>query len=153
MSEWSIRVKRGVAASPEVVWRCVSTPELISRWWCPPPTVRIDLDPATGVFRERYDDGETRYEVVGSVIDYEPPSQLTVRRETPGSATSADRIAITVTPMADASHVLLEHSFEDLPVDRRDEMVAFYADGWHQALAGLAALAAARIVAARGRCP
>ena len=143
MSDWSIRAERRVAARPEVVWRCVSTPRLLSRWWCPPPTVRIDLDPAKGAFRERYDDGETRYEVVGSVVVYEPPSRLTVHRETPASAAPADRVAITVTPTAEATHVLLEHSFEGLPVDRRDEMADFYAEGWEQALSGLAAVAAA----------
>jgi uncharacterized protein YndB with AHSA1/START domain len=143
MSDWSIRTERSLAAPAEVVWRCVGTPELISRWWCPPPTVRIDLDPVTRVFRERYDDGELRYAVVGSVVVYEPPSRLTVRRETPASAAPADRIAITLIPTVEGTQVLLEHSFEELPVDRRDEMVDFYADGWQQALSGLASIAAA----------
>jgi uncharacterized protein YndB with AHSA1/START domain/ribosomal protein S18 acetylase RimI-like enzyme len=140
--EWSIRREVSVDAPATVVWRCVGDPERVSRWWCPPPTVRIDFDAAEGArYRERYDDGEYRYELAGRILAYDPPRWLAVRRETPDSAAPADRIDITLTDDGERTRVVLEHAFEDLAPDRRDEMRDVFAAGWEWSLDQLATLA------------
>lgn len=97
MGMWGIRRQVSIAAPAAAVWEHVGVPEHLSRWWCPPPAVRLAFEPYPGDrFEERYDDGRLAYRVEGTVLAYEPPRRWAVRRPTPGSAAPADVIEITL---------------------------------------------------------
>ncbi len=89
---------------------------------------------AGGTFEEHYRDGERSYDLVGTVVAYVPARRVTFRRETPGRFGPADLIDITLTGDAERTTVAIEHSFERLAADRRDEAHDLYADAWSHAL-------------------
>lgn len=56
MSDTSLTLSftREFAASPAAVWRCLTEPDLIKRWFAPAPvkTTEVEIDPVTGgIFR------------------------------------------------------------------------------------------------------
>jgi aminodeoxyfutalosine deaminase len=141
---WRIRRELTIAAAPQVVWRCVAEPELISRWWCPSPAVTIRFEPRVGGrFEEHYRDDERSYRVAGTVQALVPAQRVAVRRETAGRLGPADLIDITLSGDGEHTTVAIEHSFEDLPAARREEAHELYANGWSHSLGLLSALARA----------
>lgn len=142
MRPWSIRREVWVGAPVDAVWAYLGTAEQLSRWWCPPPSVRLAFEPrAGGRFEEHYDDGRFAYHVEGTVTVYEPPRRLAIRRLTPGSPAPSDVIELTLIEEGSRTRVVLEHCFEDLPVDRRKDMEDYFADAWSEALRALRRLA------------
>ncbi|MBE3590574.1 MAG: SRPBCC domain-containing protein [Firmicutes bacterium] len=138
MRAWGIRRRVSIAAPAEAVWAYVGVPELLSRWWCPPPTVRLAFEPRPGGrFEERYDDGRLAYRVEGTVLAYEPPRRLAVRRFTPGSPAPADVVEITLHEEGGRTRVVVRHAFEGLPPDRRRDMVDCFARPWSLSLRAL----------------
>jgi uncharacterized protein YndB with AHSA1/START domain len=120
----------------------VATPELVSRWWCPPPTVTIVFEPREGgSYLERYRDDGYAYETRGTVSAYQPPWRLAVRRETGGRFGPADLVEVALSAGAGHTTVVLDHSFPQLPAELRREAYAFYADDWSHSLALLRDLA------------
>jgi uncharacterized protein YndB with AHSA1/START domain len=133
---WRIRRELTIAAPPEAVWPWVARPELVSRWWCPPPAVTIRFEPRVNSrFEEHYRDGERTYDLVGTVAAYDPARRLAIRRDTGGRLGPADLIDITLNGDAAQTTVAIEHSFVDLPIERRGEAHDLYADGWSSSLA------------------
>ena len=142
MGMWAIRRQVSIAAPAEAVWAYVGVPELLSRWWCPPPAVRLTFEPYPGGrFEERYDDGQLAYRVEGTMLAYEPPRRWAVRRLTPGSPAPADVIEITLREEGRRTRVVLRHAFEGLPPDRRRDMAESFARPWSDALRALRGLA------------
>jgi len=138
VTEWSIRRQVSIAAPAEAVWPLVGLPEGLSRWWCPPPTVHLAFDPRPGGrFEERYDDGSLAYRVEGTIVAYEPPRRLAVRRLTPNSAAPADVVEITLREEGSRTRVILRHTFEGPPRERRRDMVDYFARPWSDALRAL----------------
>ena len=49
-----LRIERAISATPEAIWRCWSEPELLKRWFTPPPVtvedVEIELAPGGRFF-------------------------------------------------------------------------------------------------------
>lgn len=141
---WAIRREIAIEAPVDAVWAWVGTPERISRWWCPPPTVRLVFEPrAGGRFEEHYDDGSHSYRVKGTVVAFVPGRRLAIRRLTPGSPSPADRIEIALLEEGGRTKVVLEHSFENLPERRRKDMEGFYGEPWSDSLRRLRDLATA----------
>lgn len=151
MGMWAIRRQVSIAAPAEAVWAYVGVPELLSRWWCPPPAVRLTFEPYPGGrFEERYDDGKLAYRVEGTVLAYEPPRRWAVRRLTPGSPAPADVIEITLREDGGRTRVVLRHAFGGLPPGRRRDMAEYFAQPWAEALRALRRLATAARRRARG---
>lgn len=144
MGRWSIRREVCVQAPADVVWAYVGTPERLGEWWCPPPTVRFAFEPRKGShFEEHYDDGRFAYDLEGTIVAYQPPRRLVVRRLTPGSPSPADLIEITLTEEGACTKVVLEHSFENLPESRRKDMEEYFAEPWSESLRTLCDLVTA----------
>lgn len=144
MRRWSIRREVSIKAPADVVWAYVGTPEGLREWWCPPPTVRFAFEPRQGSrFVEQYADGRFAYELEGTIVEYQPPRRFAVRRLTPGSPSPADLITITLTEEDGLTKVVVEHSFEHLPVSRRKETQEYFAEPWSNALRSLCELVTA----------
>lgn len=142
MVEWTIRRQRQVEASVKELWPWVADPERISRWWCPPPTVTLHFEQRSGGrFEERYRDEALSYEVSGQVLEWSPPHRVSFQRHTPEGPASSDVITVTLQPEGDRTWVVLEHSFPELPEERRRAVTEFYAGPWDEALELLAQLA------------
>jgi uncharacterized protein YndB with AHSA1/START domain len=135
MGEWSIRREIVIDAPIDVVWEFVATPEQISRWWCAGLPVELVFEQREGShFEEHYDDGELAYDIEGTVWAFKPAERLAIRRMTEGSAAPADLVDITLSKKDEGTRVVLDHSFENLPEDRRQDMEEFFAGGWTAAL-------------------
>lgn len=135
MSAWSIRRELLVHAPLDVVWGYVGTPSRLSGWWCPPPTVELIFEQRQGGrFEEHYRDAERAYDVKGTVVAYAPRQRLAVRRVTSGSPSPVDLIDITLRREGGHTRVILDHSFEHLPENRRKDMYDLFADRWSDAL-------------------
>lgn len=144
MSEWSIRRELSIEAAPDVVWACVGTPACLSRWWCPPPTVELMFEQREGGhYEEHYKDAEYAYDLEGTVVAYVPQRRLAIRRVTEGSPSPADLIDITLSDEGDRARVVIDHSFEHLPENRRKDMKEVFADRWSSALQRLRDMATA----------
>lgn len=128
---WSIEKTMLIRASVAEVWPYLCEAKLLSRWWCPPPTVQITFDSHPGaVYSERYDDGTHSYAIDGDILELAPPRVLTIRRTTNGRFGDFDQVSINLGDRDSQTLVRLRHSFPDLPAHRRGEAYDFYADGW-----------------------
>jgi uncharacterized protein YndB with AHSA1/START domain len=137
---WGIERTVLIRTSVAEVWRHIGDARLLSRWWCPPPTVQIAFDPHPGAaYSERYDDGAHSYAIVGDIVEFDPPRRLTIRRKTNGRFGDCDQVSIDLDDRGSQTLVRLRHSFADLPTRRRGEAHDFYADGWDFSLSLLVA--------------
>lgn len=144
MGEWSIRRELLIEATLDAVWTCMVTPARFSRWWCPPPTVEVMFEQREGGhYEEHYRNAVYAYDVEGTVVAYVPQQRLAIRRVTKGSRSPADLIDITLRDEGGRTRVVIDHSFEHLPEDRRKDMYEFFADGWSSALQRLRDMATA----------
>ena len=129
--EWGFEKSLLIKASVETVWPHIGDSVRLSRWWCPPPTVRITFAPVEGApFREQYKDASYEYMLTGEVTAYEEPRLLAIRRVTSGRFGPADCVTIVLTPRGGQTAVTIAHSFEEILPERRGEARDFYADGW-----------------------
>lgn len=132
---WGIEKSVLIKAPVVEVWPHIREADLLSRWWCPPPTVRIAFDPHRGAaYSERYDDGAHSYEVFGDIVECDPPRRLTIRRKTNGRFGHRDQVDISLGDRGSQTLVRLNQLFPDLPTHRRGEAYDFYADGWEFSL-------------------
>lgn len=132
---WCIQQAVIVDAAPEAVWQWIGTPARLSRWWCPLPTVRIRFEPTEdGHYQESYDDGDDRYDLTGTVIDYTPKERLTIERETSGRFGPTDRVSLSLSSTANGTRVVLVHTFKDLPATRQNDAETFFAEPWSESL-------------------
>lgn len=137
---WGIEKMLLIRASVAEVWPHLRDARLLSRWWCPPPTVQISFDPHRGaVYSERYDDGTHSYAIGGDIVEFDPPSRLTIRRKTNGRFGHCDQVSIELDDRDSRTLVRLRHSFPDIAAHRRGEAYDFYADGWDFSLSLLRA--------------
>lgn len=133
--DWRIRREITINAPVETVWECVGTPELVSQWWCPPPTVDIDFEREEGGdYEGQYRDDDREYDLTGTVVTYDPNRRFAVRRDTRNRFGPADSIDIVLRSEHDRTNVVLEHAFEQLPETRRKEARDFFASGWSWSL-------------------
>ncbi|WP_210604791.1 SRPBCC family protein [Brevibacterium oceani] len=137
---WAIERSVLINAPVAEVWPHIREARLLSRWWCPPPTVQITFDPHPGaVYSERYDDGTHSYAIDGDILEFDPPRRLTIRRTTNGRFGDSDQVSINLGERDSRTLIRLRHSFPDLPARRRGEAYDFYADGWDFSLSLLSA--------------
>ncbi|WP_166970162.1 SRPBCC family protein [Brevibacterium atlanticum] len=128
---WGIEKTVQINAPVTEVWPHIRDARLLSRWWCPPPTVRITFDPCLGAaYSERYDDGTHSYAIDGDILEVDPPRGLTIRRTTNGRFGDSDQVSINLGDRDSQTLVRLHHSFPDIPARRRGEAYDFYVDGW-----------------------
>lgn len=138
VKEWHIRREIVIDTPIANVWQHVVVPERISRWWCAGEPVRLVFEPhENGHFEEHYDDGSFAYDLTGRIVAVDPPHRLAIRRRTDDAPAPADRVDISLHETDGRTRVLLTHTFESLPADRRGEMEGYFADGWSSALEAL----------------
>lgn len=131
MNAWTIQQEVLIEAPVEQVWRWVTTPELVGRWWCPPPTVTLDFElEEGGYYEEHYRDGGYEYDLTGSVLEVEPPNHLRISRDIDDEFGPTDLIGLHLSEKTKGTSVVVEHSFPALPTSRREEAEALYTPGW-----------------------
>jgi uncharacterized protein YndB with AHSA1/START domain len=136
MGEWSIRQELSIESPIDTVWAYIGLPGQYQRWCAPgAPECVITFDPLPGgAYREQYIDVDLHYDLDGTVIAFVPLQRMAFRRRTGGSLAPADLIDITLTPHGDRTMVTVDHSFEELPANRRQDAEVCYAAGWGEAL-------------------
>lgn len=141
MDVWSIRKTVVVEAPAGAVWPWISDPALVSRWWCPPPTVSLHWEPREGgSFEERYQSPDFSYRVLGTVTEWSPQRGVAFQRVTDSRAGHQDVISIALHPRGGSTEVILEHAFPDLPEGEEGPAEAYYSDPWEDSLRRLARL-------------
>lgn len=91
-----------IKATAAAVWPHIGEARRLSRWWCPPPTALV----------------------------CDPPRRLVIQRSTNGRFGHSDQVDIFLDDLGSRTRVQLNHSFDDIPAQRRGEAHDFYADGW-----------------------
>lgn len=120
----TVRVERRYPHPIDTVWRAVTTPEHLGRWF--PSPVEIELRPGGAM---RFGEFGTNAGVTGNVESVVPPRLLTFRW-------GEDRLTFELTAEGDGTTFALTHSFDD-----RSGAPSF-ATGWGLCLTGLRALLA-----------
>jgi len=115
----TVRVERRYPHPIEKVWRAVTTPEHLGRWF--PSPVEVELRPG-GTMRFRAFEGDPG--AAGVVETVEAPRRFTFRWGT-------DRLTFELTPDGDGTTFALTHSFDDR------YSAPSLATGWDTCLAGL----------------
>jgi uncharacterized protein YndB with AHSA1/START domain len=115
----TVRVERRYPHPVEKVWRAVTTPEHLGRWFPSPVELELRSGGAMRFSAFEGDEGAT-----GTVEIVEPPRRLVF-------TWGADRLVFELTPDGDGTRFALTHSFDDRPG------AASFATGWDQCLAGL----------------
>ncbi|MFB6719609.1 SRPBCC domain-containing protein [Kribbella sp. NPDC056345] len=130
MSEKAIVVDQFVAAAPERVWRVLTEPELLARWWAPG-----DVAPVVG---HRFHLQMPKWgEVACEVTHVEAPARFTYTFN--GDWTLDWRL----TPEGRGTRLFLEHSGFDLDNNRHRMAFDRMGPGWRdEVLPRLAVLAA-----------
>ncbi|GAA4695602.1 SRPBCC family protein [Pseudonocardia yuanmonensis] len=111
-----LRIERPMPHPPEKVWRALTTPEHLARWF--PSTVRLDLREGGEIV---FDDGDTR----GVVTALDPPRLFAF------SWGDSDHLRWEVHPADDGSVLVLHHAFSD------HYGAASFATGWSACVEGL----------------
>lgn len=132
----SIRKELTLAAPRDRVWRALTDPAELVRWF-PTHAAEVDLRPG-GAVRFSWQDSEDE----GVIDEVEPGERLVFRWRMQGSDRPSTRVANTLTdiPEGGTRLVLTEEGFAALADDERDEMIAGNAQGWAEELEELRAL-------------
>jgi uncharacterized protein YndB with AHSA1/START domain len=137
---------------PERVWAALVSPEAVAAWWG--DHVRLVAEPG-GELRERWRDGSGREVVTaGTVQRCEPPRLLETSwadDDWPGETV----VRFGLRAAAGGGCVLrLEHAgWENLPAERRRELIEAHAAGWGGHLRSLAAYLKRSATSRRRRRP
>ncbi len=113
----SIEVDQFVAAAPETVWRTLTEPDLLARWWVPG-----DVAPIVG--------HEFTLDMPGfgpqpcRVLEARPPSRFVY------TFTANWTLTWTLTPEGTGTRLVLEHSGFDLDDTRMASAFTRMAEGW-----------------------
>lgn len=115
----AVRLERRYPHPVEKVWRAVSEPEHLSRWF--PMPVEIDLRPG----------GELRFGALGHVPDATGTVQLVEAPHRLAFTWGTDLLSVELRPDGDGTTLVLTHSFDDY------YGAASFAAGWGACLVGL----------------
>jgi uncharacterized protein YndB with AHSA1/START domain len=122
-SRWQLRFERELSHSPARVWRALTEPDELRKWF--PDEVLLD-EWKVGA-KMRFRDAENRFEPFdGEVLAFQPPSLLEFRWGT-------DTIRIEVAPRGSGSVLTLTDTIDELGKAARDGA------GWHACLEALVA--------------
>lgn len=127
-----------IAASVTTVWRLLTEPDGLARWW---GVAEVDLRPG-GRYRVEMDEGPQPV-MRGTVVEVLAHERLAITfgwEDSPGApplAPDATLVTITLQPDGDATMLTLRH--EGLP----PELTAETLEGWRDHLSRLARLAGA----------
>lgn len=98
-----LRLERLLGHEPEKVWRAVTEPAAIGKWY-PFPVAELDLKPGGTV---RFDAGDgTTFD--GVVTEVDPRRVFAFREED-------DILRLEISPAGDGSRLVLAHTFDDRP--------------------------------------
>jgi uncharacterized protein YndB with AHSA1/START domain len=137
----TLELERTVPASREAVWKALTEPDELARWWGPAgfttPGIEIDLRPGGAYrFAMRPPEGEP-FHLSGEFTEVEPPSRLTYTFvwEPPNPDDRETLATISLGEAGDSTKVtLVQGSFAT------HERLALHRDGWTESLEKLAAL-------------
>lgn len=126
---WALRFTRVLAHPPEKVWRAITEPEHLSRWY---PLTATALDPRPGgTIRFRDDDGT---ELRADITEFRPPALLAFTEH--DEETGDHDLRIELEPDVDGCRMTFTHTFADRSWADRTET------GWVGCLEELAHLLA-----------
>ena len=141
MTATEYRTTRLVEASPEDVFAAWTDPAVLARWFGPgtmtAPDVLLDARPGGAYRIGMLDDDGTRFAVVGTYEEVDPPRRLrfTWRWENGVPHTFESVVTIELEPVGNATELTLVHGgFPD------DAAASGYASGWERSLPKLVAL-------------
>ncbi len=146
VGELRVRLRRALDGSCPVVFRELTDPRELARWWGPDgftiPSVESDLRPG-GTYRiaMRPPEGELFY-LVGEFLQVEPPERLayTFRWEDPDPEDRETVVTLSLHDIAPArSELIVEQG--DFASERRR---ALHEEGWSQGLGKLGELLASQ---------
>jgi uncharacterized protein YndB with AHSA1/START domain len=137
----TLELERTVPASREAVWKALTEPDELARWWGPAgfttPGIELDLRPGGAYrFAMRPPEGEP-FHLSGEFTEVEPPSRLTYTFvwEPPNPDDRETLATISLGEAGDSTKVtLVQGSFAT------HERLALHRDGWSESLEKLAAL-------------
>jgi uncharacterized protein YndB with AHSA1/START domain/DNA-binding transcriptional ArsR family regulator len=124
-----------IRASAEQVWQALTDADLTARYWAHANV--SDWQPGSA-WEHRRVDGSDRVDVVGRVIEAEPPTRLVITfDDDPEAASTREPSVVTflVEPHQDIVRLTVTH--ENLP---NEEMLGGISDGWPAVLANLKSL-------------
>jgi uncharacterized protein YndB with AHSA1/START domain/DNA-binding transcriptional ArsR family regulator len=124
-----------IRASAEQVWKALTDADLTARFWGHANV--SDWQPGS-TWEHRRVDGSDKVDVVGRVIESEPPKRLVITFEDPqgaGSPEGASVVTFLVEPHQDIVRLTVTH--ENLP---DQEMLEGISQGWPAVLANLKSL-------------
>lgn len=132
----SIRKELTLSAPRDRVWRALTDPAELLRWF-PTHAAEVDLRPGGAVRFSWQDSGDE-----GVIDEVEPGERLVFRWRMQGSDRPYTRVAITLTdvPEGGTRLVLSEDGFAAFADDERDDMLAGNTSGWAEELEELRAL-------------
>lgn len=103
---WALRFERRLAHPPEKVWRAITEPEHLSRWYPFPAT---ELDPRVGG-TIRFSDGESA-ELQAEITEFLPPKVFAFREY--DEETGTHELRIELHPDDDGCRLVFTHTFAD----------------------------------------
>jgi uncharacterized protein YndB with AHSA1/START domain/DNA-binding transcriptional ArsR family regulator len=150
----SFTFRRSLAGSPEQVWRHLTEPSLLARWWAP-EDLRVselvfEARPGGRVVLEYRDIEDTGSDgVVGraeGVVDVAVPGERLAYRSSPllpdGSLAFTAHVDLGLTPADDGTDLVVRYLISDSTIDSAD-FIAGIEIGFGQSLDKLAAILAA----------
>ncbi|MUL43277.1 hypothetical protein FZ103_19250 [Streptomonospora sp. PA3] len=104
--EWELRFERRFAHPPQKVWRAVTEPEHLSRWY---PFTATEFDPRVGgTIRFSDEDGT---ELRAEITEFLPPRVFAFQEHDEEAGTQGLRIELE--PDGDGCRLVFVHSFAD----------------------------------------
>ncbi|UXY15086.1 SRPBCC family protein [Chitiniphilus purpureus] len=126
-----------IATTPEKLWEALLDPETTKRYWCRQCNVS-DWQPGSRWEHRDYDHPE-RLNLVGSVLESDPPRRLVLSWADPEHADNPDKVSrVTFELKPHAHEVKLTVRHEELEAD--SPMLRGISDGWPAILSSLKTL-------------
>jgi uncharacterized protein YndB with AHSA1/START domain len=139
--ELTLELEREVSAPREAVWRALSEPNELSKWWGPngftTPGVELDLRVGGGYRFTMQPPKAEPFHLSGEFTEVEPPSRLayTFVWDPPNPNDQKTLATISLQEAGDSTALtLVQGSFAT------EERLALHRDGWTESLEKLAAL-------------
>jgi uncharacterized protein YndB with AHSA1/START domain len=137
----TLELRRGVPAPREAVWKALTEPEELAKWWGPDgfttPSIELDLR-VGGAYRFAMQPPEgDLFHLSGEFTEVEPPSRLayTFVWDPPNPDDRETVATVSLEDAGDSTELsLIQGSFAT------DERLALHRDGWTESLEKLAAL-------------
>jgi uncharacterized protein YndB with AHSA1/START domain len=137
----TLELEREVPAPRETVWKALTEPDELAKWWGPygftTPSIELDLRVGGGYrFGMQPPDGET-FHLSGSFTEVAPPARLayTFVWEPPNPDDRETLATLSLEEAGDSTELtLVQRSFAT------EERLALHRDGWTESLEKLAAL-------------